>query len=277
MILSSPHVHTQFCDGRSTAEEMVLSALTHGCRSLGFSSHARQNFAFQSAMSPEAETAYIAEVRRLQKAYADKIRIWLGVELDSYSCADTAPYDYIIGSVHYLPDDSGFIAIDGASEPLCALLKDFYKGDGIAMARDYYLAYGAMMRARRPQIGGHFDLLRKWNKACHLFDEDSPLYRQHALHALEAAYESGVILEVNTGGMARYSAESPYPSKWQLEAWHEMGGEVILASDCHYAPDLLSHYNDAVELLRKIGYEKVRVLGTDKEVFEDTELEPVQL
>ena len=75
MILSSPHVHTQFCDGSSTAEEMVLSALTHGCRSLGFSSHARQNFAFQSAMSPEAETAYITEVRRLQQAYSDKIRI----------------------------------------------------------------------------------------------------------------------------------------------------------------------------------------------------------
>ena len=213
MILSSPHVHTQFCDGRSSAEEMVLSALSHGCQSLGFSSHARQNFASNSAMSPEAEIAYIAEIHRLQQAYSDRIRIWLGIELDSYSCADTAPYDFIIGSVHYLPNESGFTAIDGASEPLCTLLKTFYKGDGIAMARDYYLAYGAMMRARRPQIGGHFDLIRKWNKTCHLFDENHPVYRQHALHALEAAFESGVVLEVNTGGMARYGAESPYPAR----------------------------------------------------------------
>ena len=157
------------------------------------------------------------------------------------------------------------------------MLNDFYKGDGIAMARDYYLAYASMMRARRPQIGGHFDLLRKWNKAFRLFDEAHPMYRKYALHALEAAYESGVILEVNTGGMARYGAESPYPSEWQLGAWHEMGGEVILASDCHFAPDLLSHYNDAILLLRRIGYEKVRVLGTDKKMFEETELEPVQL
>ena len=277
MILSSPHVHTQFCDGRSSAEEMVLSALSYGCQSIGFSSHARQNFAFSSAMSPKAEIAYINEVHRLQQAYSGRIRIWLGVELDSYSCADTTPYDYVIGSVHYLPDNSGFTAIDGASEPLCALLRTLYKGDGIAMARDYYLAYGAMMRARRPQIGGHFDLIRKWNKVCHLFDENHPDYRQHALHALEAAYESGVILEVNTGGMARYGAENPYPAKWQLEAWHEMGGDVILSSDCHFAPDILSHYNSAVELLLKIGYIKVRVLGTDKDMFEETELEPIQL
>ena len=35
----SYHVHTQFCDGRSTAEEMVLSAIENGFDSLGFSSH----------------------------------------------------------------------------------------------------------------------------------------------------------------------------------------------------------------------------------------------
>jgi histidinol-phosphatase (PHP family) len=86
-----------------------------------------------------------------------------------------------------------------------------------------------------------------------------------------------VVLEVNTGGMARYGAESPYPARWQLEVWHEMGGDVILSSDCHFAPDLLSHYNDAVELLLKIGYKKVRVLGTDKDMFEETKLEPIQL
>ena len=37
--LSSPHVHSQFCDGRNTAEEMVLAAISRGFVSLGISGH----------------------------------------------------------------------------------------------------------------------------------------------------------------------------------------------------------------------------------------------
>ena len=202
MILSSPHVHTQFCDGRSTAQEQVRSALAHGFQSLGFSSHARQCFHPGACMTPENEQAYIAEIRRLQATYAGQIRIWLGTELDLYACADTAPYDYFIGSVHYLPAKDGFCAVDGDGAALRRFVEAEYAGDGVAMACDYYRSYAALMRCRRPLIGGHFDLVRKNNGQYHLFDESDPRYRAAALDALRAARECGVVLEVNTGGMA---------------------------------------------------------------------------
>jgi len=273
VIYSSPHVHTQFCDGRSTAEEMVRSALAGGCKSLGFSSHARQNFDSPSAMTAEGEQAYIAEIHRLQSVYGDRIRIWLGTELDFYSCADTAPYDYFIGSMHYLPGAHGFTAVDGSAKRLHAFCQAEYGGDGLALARDYYMAYAAMMRSRKPLIGGHLDLVRKSNPQLHLFDEDSPVYHGYVQRALDAALEAGVILEVNTGGMARYNAPKPYPDRWILERWHAMGGQVILASDCHYAPQLLTHYAEAAEMLKEIGYRTVRVLGTGDELIEETELD----
>ena len=275
MILSSPHVHTQFCDGRSTAEEQVRSALAHGFQSLGFSSHARQHFHPGACMTVESERAYIAEVRRLQAAYAGQIRIWLGTELDLYACADTAPYDYFIGSVHYLPARNGFAAVDGDGAALKRFVEAEYNGDGLAMACDYYKFYAALMRCRRPLIGGHFDLVRKNNGAFHLFDEADPRYRAAALQALEAARESGVILEVNTGGMARYGLASPYPDRDLLSAWHEMGGEVILASDCHYAPDIAACYDHAVALLRSVGYRSLRVLGTGDTLLEETDIVPM--
>ena len=40
--LSSPHVHTPYCDGKSTAAEMAAAALDAGFVSLGFSGHACQ-------------------------------------------------------------------------------------------------------------------------------------------------------------------------------------------------------------------------------------------
>ena len=48
---------------------------------------------------------------------------------------------------------------------------------------------------------------------------------------------------------------------------------MILSSDCHYAPLLLSHYGEVIDMLMSIGYKTVRVLGTGDELFVDTELE----
>ena len=66
-ILSNCHTHTQFCDGRSTAEEMVLSALDKGFVSLGFSSHAPQKYDFPYCVVHEKEEEYRAEVLRLRE------------------------------------------------------------------------------------------------------------------------------------------------------------------------------------------------------------------
>ncbi len=273
MLLSSPHVHTQFCDGSSTAEEIVLSALRHGCQSLGFSSHSRQYFGLEYAMDSKREQAYIAEIRRLQKQYAGQLRIWLGLELDLFSCADTAVYDYFIGSVHCVPDADGFADVDGAPKRLLRLIDEKYHGDGLMLAEEYFSLYGAMMRARHPLIGGHFDLVRKYNQHGRLFDEAAPRYRRAVQSALRAARESGVILEVNTGGMARYHAALPYPDSWILKVWKDMDGEIILSSDCHRAPDILAGYGQAVTLLQQLGYQKARALGTGNELLVDTPLE----
>ena len=110
LIRSNPHTHTQFCDGKSTAEEMVLSALDKGFHTLGFSSHSYYPPDISWCMAKESVPLYIAEVRRLQEKYASSLRIRLGLELDLYSLGhmDLAPYEYLIGSVHdYLSPVSG--------------------------------------------------------------------------------------------------------------------------------------------------------------------------
>lgn len=275
MLLSSPHVHTQFCDGKSTAEEMVQSAISLGFQSLGFSSHARQHFGYAYAMDAQRENAYIEEIKRLQTAYSDRIRIWLGTELDLFACADTAPYDYFLGAVHCIPHTHRFVEVDNTKEGLLKLIKEKYHGDGLCLAEEYFSLYAAMIRARKPVIGAHFDLVRKFNAQGELFDEAHPRYRAAVLSALEDAQKAGTILEVNTGGMARYNALSPYPDRWILEKWHAMGGEVILSSDCHNAKDLTAKYDQVIALLLSIGYKEARALGTGYELLVKTPLKPL--
>lgn len=273
MRLSSPHVHTQFCDGRSTAEEMVLSALSHGFSSIGFSSHAKQHFDHAYAMDDIREADYIHEIQRLKTAYQYRIRIWLGTELDLFCYSEPSQYDYTIGSLHLLPAADDLLPVDGNKEKILELKDTVFHGDGLAMADEYFRLYGSYIYAQRPQIAGHVDLIRKNNSAGDLFDENDSHYRKSALQALEMVRRSGAILEVNTGAMARYGAVSPYPARFLLEAWRNMEGEVILSSDCHYAPDIMAGYGQAVQLLMETGFTSARILGTGDSLFDTTLLE----
>ena len=43
-MLTNYHTHTTFCDGKSTVEEIVLSALAKGFDAIGFSGHGFTTF-----------------------------------------------------------------------------------------------------------------------------------------------------------------------------------------------------------------------------------------
>ena len=61
-------------------------------------------------MSPEGAAAYRAEIARLKTAYADRIRIFCGVEQDLCSETGTEEYDYVIGAVHCLSKDGKYVS-----------------------------------------------------------------------------------------------------------------------------------------------------------------------
>lgn len=267
--LSSPHVHTQFCDGKSTAEKMVLSALEKGFVSLGFTSHAKQDFDHFYSMDEEREALYLAEIRRLQKAYGSKIRIWLGMERDVLSYADRAAYDYVLGSVHYLdcPDGSR-LPVDAPPQMVKEGIDKFFGGDGLAFTKAYYERLGQYIRSYKPDIIGHFDLPMKNNQQGELFDADSPAYMLAAADAMEEAVTGCSMLEINTGAIARYGVTQPYPGLKLLAYWKKLGGEVILSSDCHFAPDLDAGYAQGAAHIRQAGYKKAAFLGRQKDLFE---------
>ena len=102
-ILSNPHTHTDFSDGRDTPRSQVERALALGFRALGFSDHAAQDVDAFTGMPKEREADYQGAVRALAEEYAGRIRVHLGVELDSeFGIAEKKNYDYILLSCHYV-------------------------------------------------------------------------------------------------------------------------------------------------------------------------------
>ena len=138
--------------------------------------------------------------------------------------------DYVLSSSHYVhnPDgspalmDGQWVAIDGSSAQLRQYVDRFMDGDGFAMAKHYYDVFCDGIRSAKPDVIGHFDLIRKNAAKARLFDENDPAYRRLALDALENVRGMGV-LEINTGAMARGYLETPYPTPELLGAWREMG------------------------------------------------------
>lgn len=261
--LSSAHVHTTYCDGKTPAKDMARAAWEKGFVSLGFSSHAPQDFDFPCCIRPGTEEAYKAEVRALQKEYAGRMPIYLGLERDLYACVSAAEYDYYIASVHYLPYPGGYAAVDGDPAPLKAYIDAYCGGDGLTMAKQYFSLLRDYVVKEKPPIIGHFDLVRKNNARLRLYDEDGAAYREAALDALRPMAETGALLEINTGAMARGYLTTPYPAPFLLKEWLAWGGEVTIASDCHDARFLDAYYDDAEALARSSGFDHAVRLGKE--------------
>ncbi len=264
MIRSTPHAHTTYADGKSSVDEMIRSAIAKGFSSIGFSEHAIQSFDEPYCLNAEGEARYIAEVNRLRGEYADRIAVYLGCERDSESTADRSKFEYVIGSVHYMPHEERMVGVDMHSQDLVVLVRENFGGSGAAYARAYYQKFSAYVVSYKPDIIGHFDLLRKHNATLALLDLSDPSYAAAACDALDGMIESGAMLEINTGAIAKGYLPDPYPELRWLSRWRELGGRAILSSDCHDAALLDCGYGEALDLARAAGYRELWALNPQR-------------
>lgn len=301
----SYHVHTQFCDGKNTAEEMVLAAIRAGFDSLGFSSHGHvakvpntnaDHLAMADGdtlytdrtktkvklygyspkspvlygMKEESIELYRAEVLRLAEAYKDKMNIFLGIEQDSFARLEHIPKGarYVIGSVHYVEKNGSYISVDYSADVLSRGVGDLFGGDYLAYAEAYYKEVERVYDKTLCDIVGHIDLLTKFNEKAPLIDESHPRYRNAALSAAEALARRGLIFEINTGAISRGLRTTPYPTEEILRVIRESGGRITYSSDCHKAEFIDCAFEDAVALAKKCGFKGFMKLS-DKGFYEE--------
>ena len=251
MIPSNYHTHTTYCHGADTPEELILKAIELGCPAIGLTSHSFTDFDDSYCMTLEGTQAYIAEVRTLQEKYKDRIKIYLGIEQDFYSDESTAPYDYAIGSVHYVKKDGEYLSVDESKENQIRFVAKHYGGDWYAFAEDYFATVAQVYEKTGCQIIAHFDLITKFNEDGSLFDTDHPRYRAAADRAMEQLLKTPAALEVNFGAIARGYTTKPYPEVRYLEKWIAAGKPVCYSSDCHNRNQLLDYYSDYEVLIAK--------------------------
>lgn len=273
------HTHSSFCDGKNTAEEMVLAAIEKGFTILGFSSHCIY------PLNPEFYTPednlwhipssninnYVQEIHRLKDKYACQIQIYLGFEADFFdspligtAIPDKSKYsefspDYLIGAVHFINTENGFFSVDNKTEFVKEALEKFYTRengqiDAKKAVRDYFSAEREMLLKGNFDIIAHPDLIRIRNTVLHFFSEDESWYKDELRATAKVIASSGVIAEINTGAIARGNMDDTYPSQYFLELLHNYGVPVCINSDAHTTNNLDAAFDRAIALAKKTGY-----------------------
>lgn len=256
-MLTNFHTHTNFCDGKNTAEEMVLAAREKGFTALGLSGHGTTPEDLSYCVKDME--GYISEVKRLQEKYKKDIHIYLGVEEDCWAPVDRSRFDYIIGSSHYLWAGGERYDADCSVATLRTAIAAF-GGDKLALAEHYFDTFCRYLEWRRPDIIGHFDLLTKFDEGEEPIFLPDPAYMELARAYIRRAAKTGCVFEVNTGAMARGLRTTPYPCEELLYELKACGARLILSSDSHSAATVDFGFETVKAKLRDMGIVKLVTL-----------------
>ena len=277
MIRSDIHVHTTFCDGKNSAEEMISEAISKDFVSLGFSGHSYTSFDDSWCMSEGDTEKYIETILSLRKKYSGTIDILLGTERDFFADEDRHTYNYIIGSSHYVKVGNEYLTVDKSAEEQTKIINGYFGRDTFAFIKAYYAQEAEIIKKTNCDVIGHFDLVTKFNEGGKMFDENSDAYKKIVYQTLEELVISKPIFEVNTGAMTRgyrtrppcrrFSAlthtfyfSRPSPADFILDYVSVHGCGLVLTSDCHKKALLGGFFDETEKRLRERGLNNIFVL-----------------
>ncbi|HEX3015151.1 MAG TPA: histidinol phosphate phosphatase, partial [Desulfobacteria bacterium] len=123
-----------------------------------------------------------------------------------------------------------------------------WQGDDLYAA--YFATVAEAARSGLFQIMGHPDVIRVFGFPC-----QSPLL-ELAMPALEAIAAADVAIEINTNGKYKPVGEY-YPNIALLKAAYRLGIPITLGSDAHEPANVARDFQDAVNLLREVGYKSI--------------------
>ena len=263
------HTHTRFCDGADEPERYVEEAVKQGFESLGFSAHAPLPYDNPWSLKSNEIEKYKNEILRLKDKYADKINIFISLEADYIPDLST-PHsvfrnniglDYLIGGVHLVKKKNSdkLWFIDGSKvESYDEGVKDIFNGNIEEAVGAYFSQITEMVKTQKPDIIAHFDKIKMHNRDRYFLESDA-WYKKLVNQSINVIEWSGCIVEVNTRGLYKKRSDSFYPSRHILELCYLKKIPVTLSSDAHKPEELSLFFNEAVELLKDVGFIKIMV------------------
>lgn len=262
MLPADYHMHTPLCQ-HAVGEpvEYAAHAVKMGLTEIGMSDHSpmdRDDFD-NWRMRLDQLDEYVEKVQRARREFPGLV-IKLGLEVDylpGYEdwvrrLAARHPWDYFIGSVHYVSDTWD---LDNPQK-----LSEWKKRDPFEVWTTYFERLTMAAESQLFDTIGHADLCKKF---CFVPTQDcSHLYKRF----LQAAAANDVAIEINTAGL-RKDCREIYPSPQILQLACEYHVPLTFGSDAHAPGEVGMNFQEAIQLARDSGYTRWRRFTQRKSEF----------
>ena len=263
-MLTDWHVHLRPDDLEATPERFFTeenaaryreAAAERGIEGLGVSEHV---YRFRDALEVWQHPFWREYAHDDLDSYCSFVRdstdLSLGIEADWIagredrmgSLLDQHDWDYVIGSVHFVGDES--LDTEEYGIWLRATSAD-------EVWRRYFDALGAAAESGLFDVLAHPDLVKVWGGDRPRPDGD---LRRYYYPAMERIAATDVAIEVSTAGLRKPVGEI-YPARGFLEMAIDAGRPLALSSDAHTPEQIGFEYDTAVEYLGDLGVKEIAV------------------
>lgn len=253
MYLADYHTHTRISpDAGRTMTEMAEAALAAGLDEICFTDHMEPvDWGVVTPRESYDWEGLWADFQEAQARLGDRIQMRLGIELGDVPwnventerlLAQAPPLDFVIGSIHMLPESyhgTDLYFFDPADEAAARI--------GIA---DYLAQVRKLAEWGRFSVLGHMTLPLRYlneNRGFHLtFDG----FEGEMESIFRILIQKGLGIELNTN-----RGNTPLPDEKWLRMYRSLGGEIItLGSDAHRRRDVGCAIRERQQLLRQCGF-----------------------
>ena len=246
-------MHTPLCRhavGEPT--ELAARAVEIGLKEIGFSDHSpmqRDDFDNWRMFDSQLDE-YVDKVRCAQKAFP-QLTIKLALEVDYIPgqedwirhLATRHPWDYFIGSVHYI---SNALCVDDPTQ-----ISKLKEHDAFEVWSVYFDRLTMAAESKLFEIIGHADLPKKFR--IYPKQDCTKLFERF----LDACAKNNTAIELNTAGL-RKDCKEIYPSKPLLQIAYAKRVPITFGSDAHAPQEVGADFDQAVKLAREVGYSYCR-------------------
>ena len=268
MYLADYHIHSRISpDAARSMTDVARAAAAAGFDELCFTDHVQPVTVGSDIRIPRYDwDALLAEFHSAKQTMGNQITLRLGIELGDAEMdfphtekilADMPPLDFIIGSVHMLPEDWG-----------CTNLYLFHPEndakacEGIAT---YLAEVKSLAQWGKFSVLGHLTLPLRYLNENYGFHLSFDPFEDAVREILQILIDQGLGIELNAN-----RGNAPLPDAKWLKLYRSLGGEIItLGSDSHRAEMARCRIPENQELLKACGFTRFCTFRQMQPVWHD--------